>query len=179
MASRPQPLNCPTNSTKTRGCHSATLGRKMNPDPRLIDLVGQPVAHVWFGDYSALYLELGVLTASDRTRRDGSACNPNGEMCIYAGFDWRIERPRSIFGSRNCSRKRQRSMCASLLGTTVTSASTFGRIPELQIGFSNNIWLSTFGLSRGNPEWSVSFHSPTTIHLCTNNGRLSIDRRDA
>ena len=151
----------------------------MNPELLLSALVGKPVSHVWFGDYSALYLELGVLTPSDRVRRDGSAFNPRGEMSIYAGFDWRIERPRSIFGSRDCSRRRQRTMTTSLLGSTIVAASTFGRIPELQVEFSNGLWIATFGLSRGSPDWHVTFRSPTTIHLCAQNGRLFIDRRDS
>ena len=151
----------------------------MNPESLLPELLGKPVSHVWFGDYSALYLEVGELTASDSTRRDGTACNPRGEMCIYAGFDWRIERPRSIFGSRDCSRRRQHSMCTGLQGATITSASTFGRIPELQIGFSNGLWIASFSLYPGNPQWFVSFHKPSTIHLCTQNGKLFIDRRDS
>jgi len=154
-----------------------TVRQNMNPDSLLSDLVGKPVAHVWFGDYSALYLELGVLTASDRKRRDCSVLNLCGEISIYAGFDWRIERPRSIFGSRDCSRRRQNSMSTGLLGSTITAVSTFGRIPELQVGFSNGQWIATFSLTPGNPEWQVSFRTPATIHLCTQNGRLFIERR--
>ena len=152
--------------------------QKMKTVPSLNSLVGHAVSHIWFGDYSALYLELGRLTPSGRTRRDGSPTNPGGDFTVYAGFDWRIERPRSIFGSRDCSKGRQRTITKKLLGASVTSATVYGRLPELQIGFSCGMWLVTFGLGRGDPDWSVSFHRPSTLHLCTRHGRLSVDRRD-
>ena len=150
----------------------------MKTVPSLNLLVGQAVSHIWFGDYSALYLELGELTPSKWARRDGSPANPDGEFTVYAGFDWRIERPRSIYGSRDCSRRRQRTISMELLGASVTSMTTYGRLPELQIGFSNGIWLATFGLGRGDPDWSVTFNHPSTLHLCTRRGRVAVDRRD-
>jgi hypothetical protein len=150
----------------------------MKTDPTLDSLVGLAVSHIWFGDYSALYFELGELTPSKLIRRDGSSGNPRGEVTVYAGFDWRIERPRSVYGSRDCTRRRQRSMTAKLLGAVVTSASVYGRIPELQLGFSSGMWLSTFGLSKGDPDWRISFRRPSILHLSTKNGRLSFDRRD-
>jgi hypothetical protein len=64
-----------------------TVVQKMNADPSLDTLVGQSVSHAWFGDYSALYLELGVLTPSGRIRSDGSPTNPQGEFTVYAGCD--------------------------------------------------------------------------------------------
>ena len=155
------------------------LARKEATDSPLDSLVSHTVSHVWFGDYSALYLELGELTPSKLIRRDGSPGNPLGEFTVYAGFDWRIERPRSVYGSRNCTRRRQRSITAKLLGTRVTSASVYGRLPELQIRFSSGMWLTTFGLGRGDPDWSVSFRHPSTLHLCTTNGKLSVDHRDS
>ena len=151
----------------------------MKTDPSLDSLVGHTVSHVWFGDYSALYLELGELRPSKLTRPDGSLGNPVGEFTVYAGFDWRIERPKSVYGSRDCARRRQRSITAKLLGTIVTTASVYGRLPELQIGFSSGMWLTTFGLGRGDPDWSVSFGRTSTLHLCTMYGRLSVDRRDS
>ena len=150
----------------------------MKTDPKLDSLVGHPVSHVWFGDYSALYLEVGELTPSKLIGRDGSLGNPRGDFTVCAGFDWRIERLRSVYGSRDCTRKRQRSITSKLLGTMVTSATVYGRLPELQVGFSSGMWLITFGLGRGDPDWSVSFRRPSILHLCTRNGRLSLDRRD-
>ena len=150
----------------------------MKTDPTLDSLVGHTVSHIWFGDYSALYLELGELTPSKLIRRDGSSGNPRGEFTVYTGFDWRIERPRSVYGSRDCTRRRQKTITAKLLGTRVTSAGVYGRLPELQIGFSSGMWLTTFGIGRGDPDWSVSFRRPSVLYLCITRGRLSVDRRD-
>ncbi len=129
----------------------------MKYEDLLHNLIGLPVAHVWFSDYSVVYFELGELTPSELIRRDGSLGNPNGEVIVYAGFDWRIERARSIFCSRHDSRKRRYSVCESVLGSTVMESSIFGRIPELNIGFSSGLWLVTFGFYRGNPQWSIGF----------------------
>lgn len=155
-----------------------TVRQKMKMDPSLDLLVGHTVSHVWFGHFSALFLELGELSTKDRTRRDGSPGNPRGEFTVYAGFDWRIERPKSVYGSRDCSRRRQRTITMKLLEATVASVTTCGRLPELEIGFSNGLWLVTFGLGRGDPDWTVSFNRPSTLHLSPKRGRLAIDRRD-
>lgn len=148
----------------------------MEVAPSLSSLTGHAISHIWFGDYSALYLELGELTS--KTRRDGMPAKPCGEFTVYAGFDWRIERLRSVYGSRDCSKRRQQTLTTKLLGASVISATTYGRLPELQIGFSNGIWLATFGLGRGDPDWSVSFNRHPVLHLCTRRGRLTVDRRD-
>ena len=50
--------------------------------PTLEQLLEQTVSHVWFGDYSALYLELGQLT--ERLRKDGTLGNPEGFYPILA-----------------------------------------------------------------------------------------------
>ena len=141
-------------------------------NPSLNTLVGQPVSHVWFGNYSALYLELGALNPGGRTRHDGASGNPQGEFTVHAGFDWRIERPRSIFGSRDCSCRRQRSVIAKLIGTTVIPATISGRLSELQIGISNGMWIATFDLFRGDPGWCVSFHLLPVCDMFTCRGGL-------
>jgi|SRR4249919_1978275 len=140
-------------------------------------LVGQPVSHVWFGDHSALYLELGKLT--QRTRRDGAPGNPEGENTVYAAFDWRVEGWQSILGSSSDEQTHRIALAQSLLGATINSARLHGHVPELQLGFSNNLWLATFNLSKGQPDWYVSFRSGQTVHLCIENGVLAVDRRDS
>jgi len=146
----------------------------MKHEELLTDLIGMPVSHVWFSDYSVFYLELGILTTNEATRRDGSLMNPKGQMAIYAGFDWRIERPQSIFCSRDSTRRRRESVCRSLVGTKITEVTLFGRIPELSVGFSSGVWLTTFGLSRGDPDWHISFKD-SAIYLFTKKGRLATE----
>lgn len=143
----------------------------MNHQDLFNELIGMPVSHVWFSDYSVFFIELGVLTPSEHTRRDGSLMNPYGQMTIYAGFDWRIERKRSIFCSKSSTRKRREVVCQSFVGTTITEATCFGRLLELQIGFSNGLWLMTFEISPGQPRWSIGFKD-RGIHLSSKRGNF-------
>ncbi len=147
----------------------------MKHEELLSKMIGMSVSHVWFSDYSVVYFELGVLTPSEMKRRDGSLMNPRGQMAIYAGFDWRIERPQSVFCSRDSSKKQRVSACQSLVGTQITEAMLYGRVPELSVGFSSGLWLATFSLSRGDPEWTVSFKD-LGIHLSIKRGRLTIEK---
>jgi hypothetical protein len=132
--------------------------------PTLEQLSGHTFFHVWFGDYSALYLELGRLT-------QGATRNPEGQFTIYAGFDWRLEGAGLISGGFNNS-----SAAKQLLGTVVTSATLSQSSSELEVGFSNELRLVTVSL--GEPDWHVSFR-PSNLHLCVEGGRLAVDRRDS
>jgi len=147
----------------------------MKPETLLNTLVGMPVSHVWFSDYSVFYLELGELTPSTQRRRDGSLMNPHGEARIYAGFDWRIERSHSICCGRHDSVTRRESVIRSLVGTVVTEANVSGRVHELSIGFSNGLWLATFDMSPGGPEWHILFKKKEA-YLETRRGRLRMPK---
>ena len=70
-------------------------------------------------------------------------------------------------------------MAQELLGRTLDSAEYFGRVPELQLCFSRGLWLSTFSLAKGQPDWSVAFRQGPKVHLCVERGRLALDRRDS
>ncbi|RYD27096.1 MAG: hypothetical protein EOP87_21710 [Verrucomicrobiaceae bacterium] len=142
----------------------------MKPGALLNTIVGMPVSHVWFSDYSVFYMELGELTPNTERRRDGSFMNPRGEVSVYAGFDWRIERAQSIWCGRHDSRKRRESVIGSLVGTVLTEATVSSRISELSIGFSNGLWLATFDMSKGGPEWHIGFQGNGYLDTCR--GRL-------
>ena len=144
--------------------------------PTLEMLVGKRVSHVWLGDYSALYVELGELSPG-RIRRNGSIGNPRGEITIYVGFDWRIEKIKSIVGGRNASTKKRCSIVEGLLQRTVETVEISSRIPELQIQFSSGLWLVTFNPNAGQPNWSIGFNALGLGHLCVNRGSLNIDSR--
>jgi hypothetical protein len=149
----------------------------MNDQPSLDLLLGKIVFHAWFGDHAALYLELGTLKDSG-TSTARSSRNPQGEITVYASFDWRVERQRSVFGGSRSSRLRWTSIAKQLLGTTILSAETVGRIPELQLRFSKGLWLETFSCSESQPDWSVSFQALGLGSLCVKKGRIQVDRRD-
>jgi hypothetical protein len=141
--------------------------------PTLEMVVGKSVAHVWLGDYSSLYLELGTLSPG-RRRRDGSIGNASGEITIYAGYDWRIERIKSIVGGRNVTAKKRYSIVEGLLQRTIEAIEVSSRIPELQIRFSSGLWLVTFNPNAGQPVWSVSFNTPDLGDLCVDRGNIHV-----
>ena len=100
-----------------------------------------------------------------------------GEVTIFAGYDWRLERKASIAAGSGDSLRKRSAVADSLLGTTVSFAGVTGRIPELQLAFSNGIWLSTFATQQGQPDWSVSFNLESPLHLCVERGVITLDRR--
>lgn len=153
-----------------------TVRHRKRMAPSFESLAGLSVSHVWFGDYLALYLELGELRPRKR-RKDGSTGNLQGQITVYAGYNWRLERAASIHCGRASTHLIRQKAAVGIRGSTVTAASTAGRIPELEIGFSNRLWLTTFVESKGQPEWSVSFNNSKPEHLCVARGRLHVDRR--
>ena len=143
--------------------------------PSLDLIIGQVVSHTWFGDYASLYLELGELTA--KRRKDGTEGNPVGEITLYAGFGWRVERPKSILGGSKSPRTQWPVLAKKLKGATVLSAETRGHLPELLVRLSNGLTLATFNAYRWQPEWTISFNKLGLGHLCVKNGGLSHDQR--
>jgi len=149
--------------------HPKKIRGNMSTQPTLALLCGLPVSHVWFGHGSALFLELGALSRG-RAHRDGSTGNSKGEVTVIADFGWRIERIRSILGGSGDSKKALLSITQKLLGATVLSAQFVGRVPELELQFSNGLWLVTFSHYAGQPTWAVLFGESGEI--CIKGGRL-------
>jgi hypothetical protein len=135
-----------------------------------------PISHVWFGHGSALFLELGALSEG-RKRKDGSAGNPVGDVTVLVDFGWRIERQRSILCGSGESKQRCSNAANKLMGTTIMSAQLVGRIPELELSLSNNLWLTTFSRYEGQPTWSVLFRTARLGALCIKGGRPYVDAR--
>ena len=119
---------------------------------------------MWFGDYAALYLELGQLGR-------GTTRNPEGQFTIYAGFDWRVEGAGLGSGGFNSS-----VAANQLQGAIVTSVGLSASPLELEVGFSNGFRLTTVSLEK--PDWYVTFR-PGGLHICIEGGRLAVDRRDS
>ena len=108
---------------------------------------------------------------------DGGAGNPRGEITVIADFGWRVERQRSILGGSGDSKRRWATVSRKLLGASVLSAQTVGRIPELELQLSNGLWLVTFSRYEGQPTWAVLFRALGVGALAIERGRLHIDTR--
>lgn len=135
-------------------------------------LLTLPVSHVWFGDHTALFIELGNLTESKLTRRNGTHGNPCGQVTIMADCAWRIESKRSIVAGQGSAEKRLDTMRDRLILQRVESVSTLGVLPELNIHFTNNLRLLTFSRYEGQPDWSILFNSPKMRAVGVRAGRI-------
>jgi hypothetical protein len=51
-------------------------------------LAGQPISYLWRGYGSAIFIEMGDLTP---TNRDGSPGHPEGQVSLGVAWSWRIE----------------------------------------------------------------------------------------
>ena len=129
----------------------------------LLDL---PVSHAWRSGGSAIFLELGKLTSDEEN-------NPNGEATFMLEFDWRVEKLRSIyFGSTSGNRKIANGL-RRLTQQKVTGVEVEGRLPELILTFSGNLWLRTFTLYEPQPMWTIFL--PSGKCLSSEQGKIKIE----
>jgi hypothetical protein len=119
-------------------------------------LVGLPVSRTWRGGGTAIFFELGALTAVERQRKDGSTRTSYfGEVGIMLQWSWRVERPRSVlFGSWSKTRVISNQL-KKLQGTTVLDVSVEGRLPELVLQISGGHWVHSFTTVDGQPQWCL------------------------
>ncbi len=112
-------------------------------------LVGMPVTRPWQGFGSSICLELGNLSPHPRGLGD------KGQASVFVEWDWRVENaPFVAFGSSQ-SRPRIKRGIEGLRGATVETAVVGGRVPELEVGFSNGSVLRTMVMTAGPPQWHV------------------------
>ena len=116
-------------------------------------LVGLPVAHAWRGHGSAILLEFGALTP--RVDRRGLPSHPDGEMGLMVEWGWRIEGRRSILCGSWSDEERWPRALACLTKATVAGASTFGRLPEIDIELSTGVHVLSLMTAEGDPRWTL------------------------
>jgi hypothetical protein len=124
-------------------------------------LVGLPMSHLWRGHGSALFLEFGQL--KQQIRQDGSAGNPAGEMSLMIEWSWRIEDRRSILCGSWSDEKGWPGSFSRLADAAVVSAALFGRLPEIELAFSNDMRVLSFMTSDGDPRWTLFDRRGTAI----------------
>ncbi|WP_207679713.1 hypothetical protein [Desulfonema magnum] len=74
----------------------------------------------------------------------------NGEACISADWDWRIEKDKKIlFGSSNSGPQIDRGLNE---GSLIESISISGEVPELEMIFTGNLRLKSMVMLTGDPE---------------------------
>ncbi|WP_162143715.1 hypothetical protein [Hellea balneolensis] len=109
--------------------------------------------NAWNGYGSAIFLEFGNL--SDVTKKNGEKSNnPRGEITIMIEWDWRAEKEASIICGSSLEGAQIELFLKDMLGSEIIRLQTTGRLPELEIEFSNKVTLKTFMTSVGQPEWA-------------------------
>jgi hypothetical protein len=114
-------------------------------------LVGLPITKPWRGYGSALFLELGRLSAERIEKRRELF----GAASVAIEWSWRVERQRSVaFGSWSSERLMNTGI-AGLKGRRVEEIVLVGRLPEISVRLSGGLWLNSFMTAEGKPEWGV------------------------
>lgn len=135
-------------------------------------LIGLPVAHVWRGHGSALFLEFGLLR--QHVLDDGRVGRPVGQMGLMIQWSWRIEDSSSILCGSWSDAKKWPVTFERLLNAQVTEVSVFGRLPEIDIGLSNRLHVVSFSTTEGQPQWALFCREIGTTLLCRN-GTLEVE----
>ena len=112
--------------------------------------IGLELSRLWRGDYTALYAEVGTLS---HDRRGHLRADRN----LYFSWSWRVESQRSILFGSYSSERRITHGIASLQGLVIEGISICGRLPELCVRLSGDLWISTFATDESQPDWTVTF----------------------
>lgn len=141
--------------------------------PFIDALKEKPVAHVWRGHGSAIFLEFGTLT--EKRRRNGTLGQPDGELTLMIEWSWRIERPRSILCGSWSSERRWPFLFNHLIGSTVSNIEFFGRLPEISVALSNGLRVVSFMTAEGQPSWALIARHPNLGSLGVKRGSLHVE----
>jgi hypothetical protein len=111
------------------------------------------VSHVSRGHGSAIFLEFGKLTV--RTFRNGRIRDRQGEFGLMIEWSWRIEDRSSIICGSWSDEELWQPAFETLLNKQVLGVSIFGRLPEISISLSGDLFVSSFMTSDGQPAWAL------------------------
>lgn len=82
-----------------------------------------------------------------------------GEITAMIEWHWRMEAARSIvIGSFDSERKIE-SKIKDIEGRCIHDISIVGRLPELYIRLTGNLWIHSFTLAEGQPEWALLYRN--------------------
>jgi hypothetical protein len=141
-------------------------------------LIGLPLSLLWRGYGSAIFLEFGDLVPW--FLRNGRRMNHDrGEMGLGITWSWRIEDSSSIIAGSWSEEEQWPAIFDRLGGVTVKSVSLFGRLPEVQVEFSNGLYLCSVMTADGDPEWAISKRLGGQVEtVCVKAGSLAWELSD-
>jgi hypothetical protein len=121
-------------------------------------LVGLPLSHLWRGYGSAIFLEFGLL--APRIRPSGKVGNPKGEIGLMIQWSWRIEDTSSILCGSWSAEHLWEPTFDLLRKKEVTELSVVGRLPEIVVGLTGGLYVSSFMTAEGDPTWAYLIGDP-------------------
>lgn len=125
--------------------------KKSDAVDKLAELKGLEITHAWRGHGSAIFLEFGLLKDSPRGN------NPIGEVEVMIEWSWRIEDLKSIILGSWSDNEEIDKFPELVVGKRIKDVQFTGRIPELELTLTDNLWLLTFMTEKGYPGWSIKF----------------------
>jgi len=136
---------------------------------------GSTVSRVSRGYGSALFLEFGALTRL--VRKNGPPRGLQGEFGLMIAWSWRIEDRASIICGSWSDEDLWQPTFDKLLGRRITDIAIFGRLPEILVSLSDDLYVLSFMTAEGQPEWSLfDRRQGETRWLHCPNGQLSENR---
>ncbi|WP_448040640.1 hypothetical protein [Bradyrhizobium liaoningense] len=137
-------------------------------------LTGLPVSHFWRGYGSTIFLEFGHL--KPRTRQSGKPGNPQGELGLMIHWSWRIENATSILCGSWSEEPRWEPTFDLLRNKRVVALSLVGRLPEIVVGLTEGLYVSSFMTAEGDPQWTLFDRRFDTVRwLCVRDGELKTE----
>lgn len=136
-------------------------------------LIGIQVSHAWRGHGSAVYIELGDLVA--RTKRDGTAGQPLGEVTLGLDWSWRFEHQNSIICG-SCSEDEIWLKTVGLIpGESIEAIDLCGHLPEITVSLSNGYRVLSFATDVGQPGWHfIDNRNTKTMSYGVKNGGVGV-----
>jgi hypothetical protein len=121
-------------------------------DAVFASLTGLPVSRVWRGYGTAVFFEIGAL--QPHTTRKGKD-SPRGEISLMIEWSWRVEKARSIWFGAFSTQKKIDARLSQLVGHTIEVATLEGRLPEISLELSDELWFRSFMCEQGTQEWVI------------------------
>ncbi len=96
-------------------------------------------------------------------------------------WSWRIENRTSVVCGSWSDESIWQSAFDKLKGARVVDLWLFGRLPEISIGLTNDLFLSTFMTAEGDPEWALADRrvAPLSRWLSVRDGQLQVEVNSA
>jgi hypothetical protein len=130
-------------------------------------MLGMKISHVWRGNGSAIFLELGKTVTRTRILKNGKKLKSRyGRFSVMIEWGWRIEKMRSIYAGSSCSDIILNNRIKKLEGETIDCLSFDGRIPELYLKISGGYWLRTCSMCAGSVKWVIFERDPSGDARC-------------